>query len=177
MRASCLERLRSKLTSPHLERNKWYKNPWIRCSFGLTRPVTMPSVSSDALQTLQIAAISLACLTGLFGEAHRSATATRQYSTNTRRMTRTGVYLVIFALAIWSTYRQGTVSSKRLRWVTIVLYVHASLPVLCLTLLRSFVDLCIHFVTRSLQFSRARLLRDSNEEFLRWSIPLTVIGK
>ncbi|KAF8481857.1 hypothetical protein DFH94DRAFT_628117 [Russula ochroleuca] len=97
----------------------------------------MPSVSSDALQTLQIAAISLACLTGLFG-----------------------VYLVIFVLAIWSTYRQATMSSKRLRWVTIVL----------------FVDLCIHFVTRSLQFSRARLLRDSNQEFLRWSIPLTVIG-
>jgi hypothetical protein len=37
----------------------------------------MPSVSSDALQTLQIAAITLACLTGMFGEAHRSAITSR----------------------------------------------------------------------------------------------------
>ena len=134
----------------------------------------MPSVSSDALQTLQIAAITLTCLTGLFGEAHSFCYYLVPLSTNTRR---TGVYLVIFVLAIWSTYRQGTVSSKRLRWVTIILYVHASLPVLCLTLLRSFVDLLIHFVARSIQFSRARLLNDSDEEFRRWTIPLTVIGK
>jgi hypothetical protein len=40
---------------------------------------------------------------------------------------RTGVYLVLFVLAIWSTHRQGTVTSKRLRWVTIALYVHAAL--------------------------------------------------
>jgi hypothetical protein len=46
-----------------------------------------------------------------------------------------------------------------------------------LTLLRSFLDLCILLTTRSLQFARARLLRDTNEEFLRWSIPLTVVGK
>jgi len=68
--------------------------------------------------------------------------------------------LVLFVLAIWSTYRQGTVSSKRLRWVTIIL----------------FIDLLIHFITRSLEFSRARLERDTKEEFLKWSIPLTVIG-
>ena len=61
--------------------------------------------------------------------------------------------------------------------MTIILYVHASLPVLCLTLPRSFVDLLIHFVARSIQFSRARLLNDSDEEFRRWTIPLTVIGK
>jgi hypothetical protein len=41
----------------------------------------------------------------------------------------------------------------------------------------SFIDLLVHFITRSLEFSRARLQNDSDEELLRWSIPLTVIGK
>lgn len=43
--------------------------------------VTLPdkvTMSDEALQTLQSAAITLACLSGLFGEPHRSAT-TRQY--------------------------------------------------------------------------------------------------
>ncbi|KAF8506608.1 hypothetical protein F5888DRAFT_1643797 [Russula emetica] len=117
-----------------------YKNPWIRGTdfLGLTRPLTMASPSPEALQTLQIAAISLACLTGLFG-----------------------VYVVIFVIAIWATYRQTPVSSKILRWVTIAL----------------FIDLSIHFISRSLQFARARRLDDSKEEFLRWGIPLTVITK
>lgn len=103
---------------------------------GFARPVTMASPSPEALQTLQIAAISLACLTGLFG-----------------------VYLVIFVIAIWATYRQTPMSSKRLRWVTIAL----------------FIDLTIHFISHSLQFARARRLDDSNKEFLKWGIPLTVI--
>ena len=42
---------------------------------------------------------------------------------------------------------------------------------------RSFVDLSIHFISRSVQFARARRLDDSNKEFLGWGIPLTVIGK
>jgi len=42
---------------------------------------------------------------------------------------------------------------------------------------RSFIDLSIHFICRSLQFARARRLDDSNKEFLRWGIPLTVITK
>ena len=42
---------------------------------------------------------------------------------------------------------------------------------------RSFVDLSIHFISRSLQFARARRLDDSNKEFLKWGIPLTVITK
>jgi hypothetical protein len=46
-----------------------------------------------------------------------------------------------------------------------------------LTPLRSFLDLLAHFITRSLQFARARLMSDTNEELLRWSIPLTVVGK
>lgn len=33
-----------------------------------------------------------------------------------------GVYFVLFVLALWSTYRKTNVASKRLRWVTIILY-------------------------------------------------------
>lgn len=48
---------------------------------------------------------------------------------------------------------------------------------MCLILLRRFLDLFAHFVTRSLQFARARHMRNTNEELLRWTIPLTVVGK
>jgi len=46
-----------------------------------------------------------------------------------------------------------------------------------LTLLRSFLDLLLHFITRSLQFSRARLQTDTDEEARKWGIPLVFIGK
>lgn len=94
-------------------------------------------MSAETLQTLQITAIALASLSGLFG-----------------------VYFVLFVLAIWSTYRQNTLSSKRLRWITIFL----------------FLDLLIHLTTRSLEFARARLQIDTDSEMLEWSIPLTFLG-
>ncbi|KAH9044379.1 hypothetical protein EDB85DRAFT_2137904 [Lactarius pseudohatsudake] len=94
-------------------------------------------MSADTLQTLQIAAITLASLSGLFG-----------------------VYFILFVLAVWSTYRRGSSSSKRQRWVTILL----------------FIVLLAHFITRALEFSRARLQNDSDRELLRWSIPLTIVG-
>ncbi|KAH9178624.1 hypothetical protein EDB89DRAFT_961033 [Lactarius sanguifluus] len=98
-------------------------------------------MSADTLQTLQITAITLASLSGLFG-----------------------VYFVLFVLAVWSTYRRGSSLSKRLakrlRWVTILL----------------FIVLLAHFITRALEFSRARLQNDSDRELLGWSIPLTVVG-
>ncbi|KAI9461162.1 hypothetical protein F5148DRAFT_245312 [Russula earlei] len=95
------------------------------------------TMSAETLQNLNIAAITLASLSGLFG-----------------------VYFVLFVIAIWSTYQKDNVSSKRLRWVTVAL----------------FVDLLIHFISRSLQFSRARLQRDTDEEMRKWSIPLTFLG-
>jgi len=94
-------------------------------------------MSADTLQTLQITAIALAALSGLFG-----------------------VYLVLFVLAVWSTYRQDTSPSKRLRLATVLL----------------FVVLVNHFITRSLEFSRARLQIDTDREMSRWSIPLTFLG-
>ena len=48
---------------------------------------------------------------------------------------------------------------------------------MCLTLLRSFVDLLIHFTTRSLQFARARLQIDTDAEMRKWTIPLVFLGK
>ncbi|KAI0308294.1 hypothetical protein B0F90DRAFT_1681709 [Multifurca ochricompacta] len=74
-------------------------------------------MSAETLQTLQIAAITLASLD----------------------------IFVLFMLAIWTTYQQGTVSSKRLR---------------------GFLDLLIHFTTRSLEFSRARLQNDRTRSLL-----------
>jgi len=71
-----------------------------------------------------------------------------------------GVYFVLFVLAVWSTYRRATSSSKRLRLVTVLL----------------FFVLLIHFITRSLEFSRARLQIDTDKEMHRWSIPLTFLG-
>ncbi|KAH9035055.1 hypothetical protein EDB84DRAFT_1485844 [Lactarius hengduanensis] len=94
-------------------------------------------MSADTLQTLQITAITLASLSGLFG-----------------------VYFILFVLAVWSTYQRGSSSSKRQRWVTILL----------------FIVLLAHFITRALEFSRARLQNDSDRELLRWSIPLTIVG-
>ncbi|THH30145.1 hypothetical protein EUX98_g4038 [Antrodiella citrinella] len=95
-------------------------------------------MSAATLQNLEISAIVLSSLSGLFG-----------------------VYFLLFVLALWSTYRKSSVASVRLRWVTIVL----------------FLDLLAHFITRSLQFARARLQDDSDHETLRWDIPLTVVGK
>ena len=44
-------------------------------------------------------------------------------------------------------------------------------------LLRSFLDLLLHFITRSLQFARARLQIDTDAEARMWRIPLVIIGK
>ncbi len=44
-------------------------------------------------------------------------------------------------------------------------------------ILHSFLDLLIHLITRSLEFSRARLQIDTDKELLTWSIPLTFLGK
>ncbi|KAI0768471.1 hypothetical protein BD413DRAFT_126095 [Trametes elegans] len=71
-----------------------------------------------------------------------------------------GVYFSLFVLALWANHGRGDLSSRRLRLVTIVL----------------FVNLCIHLISRSLQFSRARILHPGSDEFLAWSIPLVVVG-
>ncbi|KAH9934570.1 uncharacterized protein BXZ73DRAFT_20820, partial [Epithele typhae] len=71
-----------------------------------------------------------------------------------------GLYFALFVLALWANYGRGDVSSKRLRIVTIVL----------------FVNLCAHFIARSLQFARARIMEPADNEFFKWGIPLTVIG-
>ena len=55
-------------------------------------------MSSEALQMLQISAVTLACLSGLFGEPHRSAMLPRA---NTKFLFGPiGVYFVLVVLAI-----------------------------------------------------------------------------
>ncbi|KAH8831184.1 hypothetical protein DL96DRAFT_1677726 [Flagelloscypha sp. PMI_526] len=71
-----------------------------------------------------------------------------------------GVYFVLFLLSLWATYQHNGVSSRRLRIVTIV----------------QFINLSTHFIVRSLQFARARRLDSSENELLKWGIPLLVIG-
>ncbi|RPD81809.1 hypothetical protein L226DRAFT_518066 [Lentinus tigrinus ALCF2SS1-7] len=71
-----------------------------------------------------------------------------------------GVYILLFVVALWANHGRRTVSSRRLRIVTILL----------------FVDLCAHFIARSLQFARARIMNPDPNEFFKWSIPLVVIG-
>ena len=56
----------------------------------------------------------------------------------------------------------------------------AALILLCCVLpvfMYSFLVLLTHFITRSLEFSRARLQIDTDREMYRWSIPLTFLGK
>ncbi|KAI1797703.1 hypothetical protein LXA43DRAFT_1088782 [Ganoderma leucocontextum] len=71
-----------------------------------------------------------------------------------------GVYFVLFITALWVSYGLRSVSSRRLRMVTIIL----------------FIDLCAHFIARSLQFARARIMDPPADEFFKWDIPLLVIG-
>ncbi|KAH9944548.1 uncharacterized protein BXZ73DRAFT_97031 [Epithele typhae] len=72
-----------------------------------------------------------------------------------------GVYTLLFVLALWANHGRRGVASRRLRAVTIALYV----------------NLCAHFVARSLQFDRARIMNPPDNEFFKWGIPLIVIGK
>ncbi|KZV93245.1 hypothetical protein EXIGLDRAFT_768255 [Exidia glandulosa HHB12029] len=95
------------------------------------------TVSDANVLNLNISAVILAALCGLFG-----------------------VYSMLFLVSVWSTYRHKSDASRRLRIVTIVL----------------FVTLLIHFITRSLQFARSRNLNPSDTELYKWSIPLLVVG-
>lgn len=95
------------------------------------------TVSDAAVLNLNICGIILAALCGLFG-----------------------VYTVLFFLGVWSTMRHKTTAARRLRTITVVLYV----------------SLLIHFITRALQFARSRNLTPPDNEMYRWSIPLVVVG-
>lgn len=76
-----------------------------------------PNMSAATLQNLEISAIVLASLCGLFGMSNSFVLV--QHVLNYALLK--GVYFVLFVLALWSTYRKTTVASTRLRWVTIIL--------------------------------------------------------
>ncbi|EJD50967.1 hypothetical protein AURDEDRAFT_182273 [Auricularia subglabra TFB-10046 SS5] len=97
----------------------------------------MPDVSRDALRCLDFGAIILATLCGLFG-----------------------IYFVLFLFSVLCTLRFKSVASRRLRNVTIFL----------------FITLLIHFIVRALQFARARDVDPPEDELYKWTIPLIVVG-
>lgn len=71
-----------------------------------------------------------------------------------------GCYFILFILAIWSTYQKDTVAARRLRIVTILL----------------FIVLSTHYTVRALMFSQARLLVQPKNEVSAWQIPLIFVG-
>ncbi|KAI0089410.1 hypothetical protein BDY19DRAFT_102283 [Irpex rosettiformis] len=71
-----------------------------------------------------------------------------------------GVYLVLFVLTVWATYRHPSVAQKRLRIVTIAL----------------FLTLVTHYTTRALEFGRARLITPPRNEQRLVDIPLLFVS-
>ncbi|KAI0819070.1 hypothetical protein BC629DRAFT_1588383 [Irpex lacteus] len=67
-----------------------------------------------------------------------------------------GVYLVLFFLAIWSTYKRQGVAQRRLRIVTIV----------------QFLTILAHYTCRAVQFGRSRLLNPPSNEQRLVDVPL-----
>lgn len=71
-----------------------------------------------------------------------------------------GVYLVLFPLAVWGTYRQKA-------------HVEAAAILRILTIIM-FVDLMIHFIGQALEFGGARNI-DTVDDQMRWSLPYIII--
>ncbi|KAI0690052.1 hypothetical protein BC835DRAFT_1418063 [Cytidiella melzeri] len=96
-----------------------------------------PGVPFATFNNLSVAAVIFASLSALFG-----------------------VYMVLFVLAIWSTYRRSGSPYKGLRIVTSIL----------------FVTLLIHYIVHSVMFGQSRLVNPPTD--LEWisTIPLTFIG-
>ncbi|KAI0690053.1 hypothetical protein BC835DRAFT_1418064 [Cytidiella melzeri] len=100
-------------------------------------PSLAPSVPFTTFNNLSVIAVIFAGLSALFG-----------------------VYLVLFVLAIWSTYRRSGSPFKGLRIVTIVL----------------FVNLLIHYIVRSITFGQSRVIQPPADQLQISTIPITFIG-
>ncbi|KAI0086348.1 hypothetical protein BDY19DRAFT_356013 [Irpex rosettiformis] len=71
-----------------------------------------------------------------------------------------GVYVVLFVLAIWSTYKRSGLPYRNLRIVTIVL----------------FVVLLVHYICRSITMAQSRLIRHPADETRMVTVPIVFIG-
>lgn len=72
-----------------------------------------------------------------------------------------GAYVVLTAIAVWSTYRRYQETAyKRLLWVTVIL----------------FLVLCAHYSARAFTFGRARIENPGPNEESRWTVPLIFVG-
>jgi hypothetical protein len=137
-------------------------------------------MSSEALQTLQISANTLACLSGL-QICSVSLIVLPCYHVPILSFFFNQQAYISYLLCLRYGRRIGMPQCHRrdrdgslspCMW-----YAAARCYFMRLTLLRRFLDLLTHFVTRSLQFARARHMKNTNEELLSWTIPLTVSGK
>ncbi|KAI0791544.1 hypothetical protein BC629DRAFT_369049 [Irpex lacteus] len=70
-----------------------------------------------------------------------------------------GVYVVLFILAMWTTYTRQTAASKGLRIVTLSL----------------FVVLLIHYISRAVATGRSRLMAPAPDEQARFTVPLQFV--
>ncbi|KAI0093963.1 hypothetical protein BDY19DRAFT_989487 [Irpex rosettiformis] len=71
-----------------------------------------------------------------------------------------GVYVVLFVLAMWSMYRRHGLSYRRLRMVTILL----------------FIDLLVHYICRSITFGETRQMTQPANEQRMVTIPIVFVG-
>ncbi|KAI0086342.1 hypothetical protein BDY19DRAFT_995948 [Irpex rosettiformis] len=71
-----------------------------------------------------------------------------------------GAYVILFVLAVWSTYSRTGTSYRRLRIVTIVL----------------FINLLTHYICRGITFGRARLVNPPAGDLRMVDIPIVFIG-
>ncbi|GJE86380.1 hypothetical protein PsYK624_024600 [Phanerochaete sordida] len=95
---------------------------------------TVPEI---AFQLLSIEATLFTSITGLFG-----------------------VYVVLFVLALWATYRRTNKAKARLRILTWVLVV----------------DICVHYTMRTVAFAKVRVPTLEDNDMLVWYVPVNMVA-
>lgn len=79
--------------------------------------------------------------------------------------------MVLFILAVWGTYRHEGAAHRRLRWITVSLYVLLLMMRLVLTSIGSFLVILIHYVARAIGLGRSRLANPPSNEIGMWNVP------
>ena len=90
-----------------------------------------------------------------------------------------GIYLMLSAFAIWTTYQQPTKASIKLRIVTMITYILRRMPlqVYDITLLYRLFVLLLHYVGRSVMFGLRRSLVTASTELQPWAVPASFVSK
>lgn len=135
---------------------------------------TMSTPSSADIQNLETAAPVYSALCCLYGKFRLTL-----HPLMALLLLVPGAYFVLFIVAITTIYGRAGNSYKNLKIVTVLLCVHHTCPSSCKTLSQHhrFIDLTVHFITRSVEFSRARILPQPSNEFLKWTTPLRTVER